>query len=71
MPPHNEVILSGGQLKSRELRRIIHKAYHGDESMAMLTQVNFYGDVTFIKMKAQVIEFHLIAMYSNSYSMFL
>ena len=39
MPPHNEVILSGGQLKSRELRRIIHNAYHGDESMAMLTQV--------------------------------
>ena len=38
MPPHNEVILSGGQLKSRELRRIIHRAYHGDESMAMLTQ---------------------------------
>ena len=39
MPPHNEVILTGGQLKSKELRRMIHKAYHGDESMAMLTQV--------------------------------
>ena len=38
MPPNNEVILSGGQLKSKELRRIIHQAYHGDESMAMLTQ---------------------------------
>ena len=41
MPPNNEIILSGGQLKSKELRRIIHKAYHGDESMAMLTQVIF------------------------------
>ena len=39
MPPNNEIILSGGQLKSKELRRIIHKAYHGDESMAMLTLV--------------------------------
>ena len=40
MPPYNEVILSGGQLKSNELRRIIHKAYYGDESMAMLSQVH-------------------------------
>ena len=39
MPPYNEVILSGGQLKSKGLRHIIHKAYYGDESMAMLSQV--------------------------------
>ena len=38
MPPHNEVIVSGGTLKSGELRRIIHQAYRGDESVAMLTQ---------------------------------
>jgi hypothetical protein len=39
LPPDHEVILSPGQLKSRDLRRIIHNAYGGDESMAMLTQV--------------------------------
>ena len=41
LPPDHEVILSVGQLKSRDLRRIIHTAYGGDESMAMLTQVKF------------------------------
>ena len=40
LPPDHEVTLSPGQLKSRDLRRIIHNAYGGDESMAMLTQVS-------------------------------
>ena len=39
LPPDHEVTLLPGQLKSRDLRRIIHNAYGGDESMAMLTQV--------------------------------
>ena len=43
LPPDHEVILSPGQLKSRDLRRIIHSAYGGDESMAMLTQVTIFG----------------------------
>ena len=38
MPPHNEVILSGGKLISLDLRDIIHNAYKGDESTAMLSQ---------------------------------
>ena len=46
LPPDHEVILSPGQLKSRDLRRIIHGAYGGDESMAMLTQVTAVGAMT-------------------------
>ncbi len=49
MPPYNEVILSGGQLKSKELRRIIHKAYYGDESMAMLSQVIFVSVINILR----------------------
>ena len=49
MPPYNEIILSGGQLKSKELRRIIHKAYYGDESMAMLSQVIIVPFIPFIE----------------------
>merc|ERR1719376_1612696 len=38
MPPFNEVVVSGGTYKSGELRRIIHEAHRGDESVAMLSQ---------------------------------
>ena len=41
MPPFSEVVVSGGgaTYKSGELRRIIHEAHKGDESVAMLSQV--------------------------------
>jgi len=45
LPPDHEVILNPGQLKSNELRRIIHSAYGGDESMAMLTQVHLLRNI--------------------------
>jgi len=40
MPPFSEVVVSGGgaTYKSGELRRIIHEAHKGDESVAMLSQ---------------------------------
>ena len=38
LPPQNEMIISGGVLKSRDLLLIIHNANQGDESMTMLTQ---------------------------------
>ena len=41
MPPFSEVVVSGqgATYKSGELRRIIHEAHKGDESVAMLSQV--------------------------------
>lgn len=38
MPPNREVIISGGVLKSRDLKFIIHNACSGDESASMLSQ---------------------------------
>lgn len=54
LPPDHEVILSVGQLKSRDLRRIIHNAYGGDESMAMLTQELFVYLAMFIQTEPEL-----------------
>ena len=40
MPLEGEVTVSGGKLTTTKLRQVIHKSYDGDDSMAMLSQVN-------------------------------
>ena len=38
LPPHNEVIITGRVIKSKDILFIIHEAYRGDELLTMVTQ---------------------------------
>ncbi|XP_059080504.1 probable phosphorylase b kinase regulatory subunit alpha isoform X1 [Tigriopus californicus] len=54
MPPNSETKISGGKLTSTELRQIIHEAYDGDESMAMLSQELLVYLAMFIQTEPQL-----------------
>ena len=54
MPAIGEITLSGGKLTSTELRQVIHNAYGGDQSMAMLSQELLVYLAMFIQTEPQL-----------------